>query len=648
MNKRVGYPRQFFITGLMILSIVLIAFLTYGDILGYFFTAYDSLTLIDTSRIQSFRDVVRIFTEPLMSGTEFVKKTIYYRPITTLSYSLDYFIWKLNPFGYHLTDLILHILVSVLVFFLIRFLTNGNRIIAWLGAIIFTTHPILVESVPATARRQDILTTFFLLFSLLLFLKHRTILSHKKGILVLSIIFYILALGTKEIAVILPFLFFVYLMLFTFSDEESFRRKIVNSTKGCLPYFIVTLIVLTWRTYILQGIGGYVDKLSIFIVVEGYFTDLLYPVDYFYPAGFLRTLFNPSNTVGQICSLIVLLSLFVFLLFYGRVLFRIVCRNCGRVTRAIGVILGTILLLSIVGILFYHLVTPYIDQLLEHARYGEGPGFLTDIMEGKHAMLVGHYFYKARDVIFVVCSRLLFFSVICFIGIYQRNKIKKFFIHSVNRKLMFLLLTWTLLPFIIYVLTLNFSHRSMYISIIPFSAILSIMLVESFQLTVRRIKMRESNYADSPRHSSLIKSTGISLKIFIIIAILLFSFIASSPLIRTYGEWEDSGNVSSMFLYNLLGIVPKLPDNAVIHIYNLPGSIPSYKTKIPHARSVTYLRDYSIKSWLDLNYPDNNMKVVIHKSSYPAVCPSNLNLEVRIEKENNVVIIVRFNGRDST
>jgi len=84
--------KKHLITCLMIATIALIAFWSYHDILGYFFAATDSLTLIDTSRIQSGNDVVRIFTEPLMNGTQFSEVYRYYRPITTLSFSLDYFI----------------------------------------------------------------------------------------------------------------------------------------------------------------------------------------------------------------------------------------------------------------------------------------------------------------------------------------------------------------------------------------------------------------------------------------------------------------------------------------------------------------------------------------------------------------------------
>ena len=140
--------------------------------LGYFFTAQDATTLIDTGRVRFFRDVLRILNEPLMNGTTLTKVSLFYRPVATLSYSLDYSIWGLDPFGYHLTDLILHILVALAVYLLLLRLTEGKQAVAWLGAVLFTTHPILVESVPAIPRRHDGIAALFLLLSLLLFMKH--------------------------------------------------------------------------------------------------------------------------------------------------------------------------------------------------------------------------------------------------------------------------------------------------------------------------------------------------------------------------------------------------------------------------------------------------------------------------------------------
>ena len=88
-----------------ILSVVVIGFLAHKPALGCFFTGTDTFTLIDTARVTSARDLIEILCNPLMAGSGFVSQGLFYRPVSTLSYSLDYFFWGLNPFGYHLTNL---------------------------------------------------------------------------------------------------------------------------------------------------------------------------------------------------------------------------------------------------------------------------------------------------------------------------------------------------------------------------------------------------------------------------------------------------------------------------------------------------------------------------------------------------------------
>ena len=229
-------------TALLALSIIIVGYLTYRDMLGYFFTAQDSPTLIDTARIHSFNDVLRIFNEPLMNGTTLTELSLFYRPIATLSYSLDYSIWGLNPFGYHLTDLILHVLVSLLVFVLLLRLA-GKPPAAWLGAIIFTTHPILVESVPAVARRHDVIAALFVLASLLFYVKHRSGPRRPPVYALASILSYLLALGAKEIAIILPALIVSYLVIFS-PHQQSLLARAGAALKSAVPFLVVTVLFL--------------------------------------------------------------------------------------------------------------------------------------------------------------------------------------------------------------------------------------------------------------------------------------------------------------------------------------------------------------------------------------------------------------------
>ncbi len=242
---------------LAIASIVACSLLTYRDTLGYWFTGTDTLTLIQTSRVGSLRDVVRLLSDPMMSGTSLVSQARFYRPVSSLSYGADYALWGLNPLGYHITDLALHAVVSVLVFPVVRALVHdGGLAPAWLGAALFTVHPALFETVPAISRRHDVLAAVFMLLSLWAFLEWRR--AGRASLLALSVLCSGLALGAKEVAIIIPLLVFAHLLIFSPPARRPAAR-VWHAGKGSLAFWIVAAIVLAWRTIVLRGVGGYVS-----------------------------------------------------------------------------------------------------------------------------------------------------------------------------------------------------------------------------------------------------------------------------------------------------------------------------------------------------------------------------------------------------
>jgi hypothetical protein len=76
-----------------------------------------------------------------------------YLPMTLASYSLDYTFWKSDPFGYHLTQILLHACNSFLVF-LILLRVKVGRLLAFCTALIYAVHPVHVESVVWVAERK--------------------------------------------------------------------------------------------------------------------------------------------------------------------------------------------------------------------------------------------------------------------------------------------------------------------------------------------------------------------------------------------------------------------------------------------------------------------------------------------------------------
>lgn len=105
----------------------------------------------------------------------------HYQPLSWLTFGLDYIFWGLNPFGYHLTSVIIHAL-NALLFTLVcaRLLAAaGNTaagkepalfISAGFAALFFALHPLRVESVAWVTERRDVLSGFFYLLAVLWYL----------------------------------------------------------------------------------------------------------------------------------------------------------------------------------------------------------------------------------------------------------------------------------------------------------------------------------------------------------------------------------------------------------------------------------------------------------------------------------------------
>lgn len=167
-----------------------------------------------------------------------------YRPVTTASYFLDYSIWKLKPFGYHLSNLLLHIFNAILLFIFIRLAVN-NYHAALLTALLFALHPVNAEPVGVISFREDLLAFFFYLSSLILYIKrHRC----------LSLILFFFALLSKEMAVTLPLILILYDYFFTFG--QSVKELLKNFKSRYLGYILVLLFYL-FVSFLVIGYSGF-------------------------------------------------------------------------------------------------------------------------------------------------------------------------------------------------------------------------------------------------------------------------------------------------------------------------------------------------------------------------------------------------------
>ncbi len=190
----------------------------------------------------------------------------YYRPVQMITYMIDFSFWRLNPFGYHLTNILLHALLSA-IFFLFLFLISKDRRIAFVGAALYAVHPANTGAVAYVAGRADILTAIFMLLTLIFFDAHFKAASSKKaaGYYIVSLFSFLLALLSKEVAVIIPVLIFFYRIFFIDALAVARSREVIKF--HYISWFlIITGVYLILRSHALnfQELGLFESKYTLY------------------------------------------------------------------------------------------------------------------------------------------------------------------------------------------------------------------------------------------------------------------------------------------------------------------------------------------------------------------------------------------------
>ena len=225
----------------------------------------------------------------------------------------EYQIWGLNPFGYHLTNLILHALCTISLYFLLTKIFINSRI-PLITALLFATHPIHTEAVTAISNRTELLAMFFFTWSFSFYILRKS----SQWLYFFSIISFVLALFSKEAAVVsLPVILILYDLYFTplkevsspgkgkrFSKQHGSRQnlkpfpKLWNFLKKnswyYIPYGLIILIFLLYLRFILLIYPSSPEP-----KVAGLFLQQSFPT-YFYTAckallTYIQLLFFPIN-----------------------------------------------------------------------------------------------------------------------------------------------------------------------------------------------------------------------------------------------------------------------------------------------------------------------------------------------------------------
>jgi tetratricopeptide (TPR) repeat protein len=306
-------------------DLTLIVFLVVGAALPYLntlrngFVSDDGMQVLDNPYIRTFHHWAKIFTTPVNSyiGVETPK---YYRPLMNVAYLLCYQVFGPHPFGFHLVNVVLHMVVVCAVFLLTKRMFQ-DRNLALMAAVLFAIHPIHTEAIAWIAALPDMQLSLFYLLTFWFFLAGARPGGRFSYFAQLAMAgSFLLAIFSKEQAVTLPLLATAY--------EHFYRadRAQTRPAQKVLRYavlWLLTVLYLLFRVRVLgklssgwgnYGLTWYQAFVSAIALVGQYLWKVLWPVDLrvfclFHPSG---GLFDPA-VVGGVVALAVSCALFFFL-----------------------------------------------------------------------------------------------------------------------------------------------------------------------------------------------------------------------------------------------------------------------------------------------------------------------------------------------
>ena len=274
-----------------------------------------------------------------------------YRPLSKITFALNYYFGEYDPTGYHIVNIIIHLVNGILVYFLSliifrplcdvpmgevtkspnplipQSLNPSMRQIALFAALLFTVHPLQTQSVTYIIQRMNSMAAMFYLFSLLLYIRGRFARTRWRRWTLFStcILSWGMALGCKQIAATLPFVIFLYEWYFVQHLSATWIRR--NIWYVLVPIAVFCIVALVYLApdpleriaehYLYRDFTMWERVLSEFRVVVYYVSLFFYPhpsrlrVDYDFALS--HSLIDPVTTLFSLGAIVGLIGLAVCL-----------------------------------------------------------------------------------------------------------------------------------------------------------------------------------------------------------------------------------------------------------------------------------------------------------------------------------------------
>jgi Tfp pilus assembly protein PilF len=280
---------------LLLLFIIMAGLVVYGNSLSGKFI-YDDKTLVTNNVfIKDWSYFPRLFQGAGISHN-------FYRPLQMLTYMIDYFLWGLDPLGYHISNIILHVLAALSLFWLI-YLLFANKILSFFTSLLFIVHPVHVEAVTYISGRADPLGFIFAVLCLSFYVKYTNIKSAKA--LITVGLLYVLAIFAKESFLIIPVLALLY--------HHFFGKKL--DIKKFTALLAITFFYIVLRLTLLNSLlpdatrsHTFFQRLpGAFVAIADYLRILTLPLNLHMEYGSKLFSFSDPKAVAGIIALSLLL-----------------------------------------------------------------------------------------------------------------------------------------------------------------------------------------------------------------------------------------------------------------------------------------------------------------------------------------------------
>ena len=347
------------------------------------------------------------------------------RPVANISFALNYYFGKYDVTGYHVVNIIIHLISGILVYFLAliifkqaSFVPNQKipqfhgasiPLISFCAALIFISHPVQTQSVTYIVQRMNSMSAMFYLLSLLLYIHGRlTRIKWRRWALFCGcFVSWIMALGSKEIAGTLPFIILLYEWYFFQDLGADWLRKNIKYSFGLFAVLgLLIFIYLGWSPFD-RVLATYANRdftiaervLTQFRIVVIYISLLLYP----HPSR-LNLLHHITTSNSLLEPVTTLLSLLIIAGLIGLAIY--LARRQRLISFCIlWFIINLVIESSVIGL----------EMIYEHRLYLPMFGFALVV-----SCLLFHFLSKRR-LWAIVVSAVIILSLCT--GTYARNRV---------------------------------------------------------------------------------------------------------------------------------------------------------------------------------------------------------------------------------